>query len=157
MGLFVVILILSILLLILAALFVHEKQAKSAKSPIGRMTEYWDGPERRQSRRVRAILPAKYSIDHKPRPKKESKSKNISTGGILIQLNEKVLPATQLLLDIILPEDRKPVTARGEVVWINDLPETDETGRRLFDAGIKFTSMSPSDKERLNKHIEDIP
>jgi len=155
--LFVVTLILCILLLILATLFVHEKQVKSAKSPTAKLTGYWDGPERRQSVRVKAVLPTKYSIDHKPRPKKESKSKNISTGGILMQLNEKVPPASQLLLDIILPNDKRPVAARGEVVWINDIPQMDKTGRRQFDAGIKFTSMSPGDKERLTRHIEDIP
>lgn len=154
MGLAVSLIILVILVFILITLFTDEKRMKAAESVNGKMTEYWNGPERRKSVRIDAALKTKYSVDKNPnQSKNDTLSKNISLGGMLLQLCEKLYPSTLLLLDIFLPDDKIPVIAKGEVVWVKELPDLDESGRRTFDAGIKFTSINPKDKERLDKQI----
>lgn len=148
-------LILCILMLILITLLIDEKRFRSAKSPSGKMTAYWNGMERRASIRVSTILNTRYSVDKKLQVK-NSLSKNVGAGGILMESSEKLTTSTQLLLDISLPDGQKPITAKGEVVWIRELSHVDEMGRKLFDAGIKFVSMNTKDKERLDKHIQGI-
>jgi len=156
LELLIVTIVLFLLLFILVTLFAHEKSVKTNRLPSGKMKEYWSGSERRRFKRVDTALHTKYSIDHAPRPKSDSKSKNISLGGILLELNEKIFPATKVILDIFLPNIEKPINARGEVVWVTEVPGADNLGRKNFNAGIKFLSMSPHDKDRLNKHVEDL-
>jgi len=154
MNIFVIeLLVLAILILILMTLFADEKRLKTAKSPTGKMTGYWDGPERRESVRIDIVLSIRYSIDKTPNQSRNSVTKNVSTGGILMQVEEKFTTPTLLILDIVLPNGEKPIAGKGEAVWVKELSDMDQRGKRLFDAGIKFTSMSSGDKERLNKHI----
>jgi c-di-GMP-binding flagellar brake protein YcgR len=157
MGLTVSLIILSVLVLIMMTLLIDERRHKPAKSSNGKLTGYWDGVERRASVRIKSVLKAKYCVHKKTDQKKATISKNISLGGILMQLSEKLFPATLLLIDIFLPSENSPITAKGEVVWIRELSHLDESGRRVFDAGIKFISMNQRDKERLDKHIKGLP
>ena len=152
-GLVIALILLSILIVILITLFTDEKRLKSTKAPDGRLTGVWEGSERRTSIRIEAKLKAKYAIDNTPQEKRETMSKNISLGGILMELYEKLYPSTLLLLDIFLPDHENPVMAKGEVVWVKELQDPDEAGRRMFDAGIRFLSMAPHDKERLDQQL----
>ncbi len=154
MGIFIEFLILAILIMILITLLIDEKRLKLEKSPAGKMLEYWPyGKERRCSIRVSTILSTKYSVETN---NKYTIINNIGNGGILMQSNEKLIPSTCLCLDIILPNRKKPISAKGEVIWVKELPHTDEMGKRLFDAGIKFLSMNNMDKDTLDRHIKDL-
>lgn len=148
-------LILAVLCVILFIIFFDEKRRNRLATPTCRAIGYWDGSERRRDIRIKTFLETKYFINKKPYQKKNSQSKNISIGGILLEMNEKLLPQVMLLMDIFLSNAERPVTAAGEVVWVKELPHNDEAGRRLFDTGIKFTSMKPKDKERLEKHLKE--
>lgn len=152
-GLVIESVIFTVLVLILITLIIEEKRLKKMKLQPAKVTGAWKGAERRAHIRIDTILSIKYSINHE---KKNSLSKNISCGGILIQLSEKLSESTPLRLDIHLPDTERPVFARGEVVWVKDLPHIDEAGRRIFDTGVKFTWMHPKDRERLDKHITGL-
>ena len=147
--------ILGVLVLVLITLSTEERQKKAAKFLNGKLTGYWNGIERRASVRINTAFKTKYTVEEtKPGQKREATSKNISLGGILLQLCEKLYPPTLLILDIFLPNEEVPIAAKGEVVWIKELSGLDELGRRAFDAGIKFVSMDPRDKERLDNQIK---
>jgi c-di-GMP-binding flagellar brake protein YcgR len=157
MGLIVAILILAILILILVMLFEDERRSRTSKASTGEVTGYWDGSERRASVRVPAHFKTRYCVDHRSLSFMEnSRTKNISLGGILMQLYEKINPQTILVLDIFLPDEKTPLPARGQVVWIQELPSPDNIGRKTFDAGIKFVAMEPKDRDKLNSKIKNI-
>lgn len=155
-GLVIQLLILAILLLILLTIFIDEKRLKTTKSPTAKLTGYWNGAERRTSIRIATILQIRYYVEDKSHQLKTSLTKNISSGGILMQSNEKLFPPTRLFLDIFLPNTEKPIIARGEVVWVQELPHMDEIGKRVFDTGIKFVSMNSKDREKLDQHIKNL-
>lgn len=149
--------ILSILVVITVMLFIDDKQTRPAKSLDGTMTGLWDGSERRGSVRINKVLKAKYAVDiNKKNDKKDTISKNISLGGILMQLYEKLNPSTLIAIDIFLPNEPHPISAKGEVVWVKELSDLDNVGRRIFNAGIKFVSMNPRDKETLDRSIKGL-
>lgn len=150
------VLALAILLLTLLALFLHEKRLKTEKSASGKMTEYWNGGERRQSIRIAKILQTRYTVPKNTSSKMNSFSKNISSGGILLQVNEKLGRSAILVLEILLPDNEKPVNAEGEVVWVTEITTPDEEGRRIFDTGVRFTSMQPKDKDRLEELLRNL-
>ncbi len=156
MGLVISFVVLWILVVILIMLLVDDRRLKKAKSSDGKLTGYWNGAERRANVRVDASIKTAYAVEKNPLPKNDTLSKNISLGGILMQLYEKLYPPTMLLLDIFLPNNNKPIIAKGEVVWIKELSALDEIGRRTFDAGVKFVSMGPRDKDRLDREIKNL-
>ncbi|NQT06770.1 MAG: PilZ domain-containing protein [Candidatus Omnitrophica bacterium] len=158
MGLILQLTILAVLVLILLTLFIDEKRLKAAFSPNSMMTGYWNGTERRTSIRIDTVLNAKYCID-KSYPKKERLdivSRNISHGGILISLREKLPTSTILTLDIELPDNQRCASIRGEVVWVKETSQPDDEGRKLFDTGIKFVTFRPEEKEKLDRHIKSL-
>ena len=115
MGLTIQIGFLLLLFLILATLVMQERRLGVAKTSSGKMRGYWDGQERRKDVRINTALAAKYSVEPITQSKTKTVSKNISMGGILLELSEKLFPPTQVLLDIFLPNENSPIAAKGEV------------------------------------------
>lgn len=150
-GFIIELIVLAILLLILICLFLEEKHLKQARQLAGKLTGSWDGIEKRTSIRVDTVLNVKYTVNNL---NKKSVSKNISRGGILIQVSEKLNKSIFLFIDIYLPNEPKSISAKGEVVWVKELTDLDEAGRRVFDTGIRFVFMHPKDSLKLNKHIK---
>lgn len=156
LGLIIPLGILLILVAILMMVLANEKHQKTTQSPNGKMTGYWNGIERRASVRIKISLKTNYRVDEKSATRKDSVTENISLGGILMQLYEKLYPPTRLLLDIFLPNDPAPILAKGEVVWIKEKPQLDESGRKAFDVGIKFISMNSRYKVKFDKQLKDV-
>ncbi|MFH1753356.1 MAG: PilZ domain-containing protein [Candidatus Omnitrophota bacterium] len=156
MALVISFVILWVLVVILIMSLMNDRRLNKAKPNDGKMTGYWTGAERRASVRVKTALQAAYAVDKASNHENETVSKNISLGGILMLLYEKLHPATLLALDIFIPGSKSPIMAKGEVVWIKELSGLDEIGRRMFDAGIKFVSMAPADKEKLDREIKNL-
>ncbi len=77
-----------------------------------------------------------------------SVTRNLSREGMQLTLNTKLVPGTELEIKLRIPEDSAPVYAKGDVVWIDKAEENSET-----DAGIKFTQMSPFDRNRILDHV----
>jgi hypothetical protein len=89
--------------------------------------------------------------NHKSEDSKESygMTGNLSRGGL------KVFESTEMkvgsLLDLVMqiPDDPHPVTARGEVMWINKT--NDETPKYCF--GINFIGINAVDKFRILEYV----
>ncbi len=80
-----------------------------------------------------------------------SVTRNLSREGMQISVNSKLVPGTELEIKLRIPEDTAPVYAKGDLVWVDktDIPEmnTESSG------GIKFTQMSPFDRNRILDHV----
>ena len=83
-------LIMVILILVLVTLYVDERKGRYQDTPVGKMTRYWNGKERRGSIRIDNTLSVRYTIEKKLHLVGYSLTKNVGEGGILIEINEKL-------------------------------------------------------------------
>lgn len=149
--------IITILVLALAALFIEEIGAKKASVSKGIVSEYWNGKERRRVRRVRAELSVRYSVENKARLKLNCAIKDISQKGVRLVLIEKLAEETLLLLEFDTPGTERPIIADGKVVWSSGaFEERDTVGKRIFEAGVQFVKIRPDDDARLASYIDKI-
>lgn len=157
MILYIQIILMAVLLLILITLYIDEKQKRQAKIPTGKLTHIWDGSERRRFVRISTNVPVRYSLPKNPNDIKISKTKDISTGGICITINEKLIPRARLCLEIEPRESHGPILAKGEVAWVKENTEAmSKEGIRYFDIGIEFKDILPKDKERLFGFVKEF-
>ena len=70
---------------------------------------------------------------------------DISLGGMRIFSDDPVKLGSLLELDLFLP-DQTTVTAKAEVVWVEELPPG---APALYDVGLRFTELAEGDKARL--------
>lgn len=71
-------------------------------------------------------------------------------GGVVVHVDEKLKEGTRLKIEIFLP-DGTSVVCKVEVAWIDSLPES---APARFDAGLKFTAITPGDRQRLASVLE---
>ncbi len=76
----------------------------------------------------------------------EALCQDISTMGMKLSLNEGLEKGTVLEMKIDIPSEKVPIFARGKVTWQR---EVEEEKKRYFEAGIYFTTIKDSDKERI--------
>ena len=149
-GIIILILIASVIILI-----TEERRIKKQGVSRGTIKEYWNGKERRQAQRLNASVFVKYSIEKKPHIKLAGHTKDVSSSGMGLVVNEKLYEGTLLLLEFELPELKNAVCAEGKVVWVKgDLADRNKTGKREFQAGIQFLNIKADDKNRLIAYIE---
>lgn len=157
MILLIQLILICVLVLILIALYLDERYKHKTGVPTGRLTQFWDGAERRRFVRINADVPVRYTLPKTNNNAKAIKTNNMSVGGICISLTEKLSPHDKLSLEIeCLPFPSPPIVAKGEVVWIKeDTQEENKDGIRRFTMGIEFKDISPQGKERLFKFIKE--
>lgn len=136
------IIILSFLLILL---ILNERKKDKSQLRSVKIQKLWNGAERRAAKRLNVELKAKYYLNGKPT---NSKTRDISTKGIGLVLDEKLSPGTSLRLQILLPEKNKLIRAKGVVVWSRD-SAVKSFNKRLFDTGIKFTYLDESSEKEL--------
>lgn len=106
--------------------------------------------ERRKYIRLKYPFLVKYKPHVSATPKNDiSMTKNISAGGILFELKERLNISEVLDLTIDIPASDELIKATGRVVWIEEL---DIKGR--YDIGIKFMEIAKEDMEWLESHVE---
>ncbi|MCM8782567.1 MAG: PilZ domain-containing protein [Candidatus Omnitrophica bacterium] len=150
------IIIIFVLVFTLLALYREEKRTEKATAPVGRLTQAWEGNERRNFIRIDADVPIRYSLPKGPNNSKVIKTKNISIGGIAMTLNEKLNPHDRLSLQIEIPGSSTPIIVDGEVVWVKEkTDQRDIQGIRYFDIGVEFKDLLTKDKERLFRFINE--
>jgi hypothetical protein len=74
-------------------------------------------------------------------PDTTGRIRNLSEGGLLVELPELLSPGTQL--DLIISVDDRSVRAEAEVVWAQELPPTPAGSYRH---GVKFTRFELQDR-----------
>lgn len=68
-------------------------------------------------------------------------------------LLEKVKIETSLKLEIFLPNEDKPIIAKGKVAWVEKLTIISTESYISYDCGVEFVDISPQDIESINRHI----
>lgn len=71
-------------------------------------------------------------------------------GGVRVFLDEKLKEGAHLEIEVFLP-DTTTVVCRVEVAWVDELPEGSPAA---FEVGLKFTSISASDRKRISSVLE---
>ena len=80
----------------------------------------------------------------------ETLTKDLAVGGCR-SLSAIVFPvASELRVEVVLPQGRAPITAKGQAVWFRSIPESEQ-----FDVGIIFSDISEEDKRRLSACLQD--
>jgi len=78
--------------------------------------------------------------------------RNISAGGMLLPLKEKLISGTKLKLEIYLPGEGRPLKIIAEVVWQQESLVSDTADRYT---GLKFIDITSHDMRRLTDYIID--
>ena len=70
-------------------------------------------------------------------------------------MEKPLKPGTVLDVFFELPGYPKPVQCQAEVVWCESYTVVgkEETGHRAIEAGVRFLSMAPHDRETVMKHV----
>ena len=61
----------------------------------------------------------------------------------------------QIVLRFNLPGDTQPISAAGQVSWVEKNADTQAQG--LYMLGLKFVKIEPTDLEKINRFIEAPP
>lgn len=77
-----------------------------------------------------------------------SVTRNLSREGMQISVNSRLVAGTELEIKLRIPQDAAPVYAKGDLVWVEKAEVKTESS-----AGIKFTQMSPFDRNRILDHV----
>jgi len=146
------IILILILMLALIALLIEEKGIKKSHIPKGTVEECWDGQERRRAVRIDTSFTVTYNIEKKTL---RGQTKNLSSSGMRLLVNEKLFENTILKLEFTLPQSNETIHAEGKVIWSHGgFSERDDAGRRIFHAGIQFVTIKPKDLEKVISYIE---
>lgn len=71
-------------------------------------------------------------------------SKNISAGGIQLEMEEVEHVGANLLMKIRIPDHEKEIIAKGKVVW------TRRINSEKYDVGVEFYEILPEDMQTIN-------
>ncbi|KPK97354.1 MAG: hypothetical protein AMJ95_09365 [Omnitrophica WOR_2 bacterium SM23_72] len=105
--------------------------------------------ERRRYPRINDCLRVNYQIANDI-PHANCVTRDISEGGVRLNLYQKVSTGTILKLGIDLRDHAELAWAIGRVVWTKETPAKDYP----YEAGIEFYFFSPSFRSRIQNHIQ---
>ena len=74
---------------------------------------------------------------------------DISTGGVGVRADGKMIRGDMVELEIGLPDDNIPIFLAGEVIWVSK-----DVHMNKYQAGIKFIKLSSCDRERIISYIK---
>ena len=109
-----------------------------------------DFPERRQQPRVNTAVSVQYrGIRQSEDSVINAISRDISTGGVRLLVNEFISVFTRLILDIAIPSAPKPVRVVSKVAWIRKRPYGEQ-----YEVGAQFTDMPEEVKRGVFDFVE---
>lgn len=109
------------------------------------------GKEKRKFLRVRIDFGLKYKIKDSPSPI-EAVSVNISEGGIMMKIPEKLDIGTILELKITLPSPHVTIGTLGRVVYVLDNYWDEYPPYRY---GVEFLELKKKDGEAIRKFVNE--
>jgi len=83
-------------------------------------------------------------------------SKNVGTTGVNIIMSDKLDKNVELELQMLFPEDEKPVFAKGKVVWQYKCSYASESHQPYYSTGVQFSDMTPEDAIRASDFIRNL-
>jgi len=78
------------------------------------------------------------------------KAVDVSLGGLRVYADDPPMAGDRLELELFLP-DQTEVVCTVEVVWVEELPEGSPA---RYDVGVKFVTITTTDRERLSTVVQ---
>ncbi|MBU4140347.1 MAG: PilZ domain-containing protein [Candidatus Omnitrophica bacterium] len=149
--------VIGLLLLILAVIYQDEYRKRRLARKSAKVNTFWNrNKDRRKTPRINTEIDVLYEVlSGNAAGKQNSRSRDISMGGIGLTLNEKLFPGTVLSLQLNMAQSHRTIFTQGEIAWVKEASKKNiaQKGQRLFDAGVKFTKIGPKDEAALNNFI----
>lgn len=111
--------------------------------------------EKRKFSRLSILADVAYNKKDATEKEKLSFTKNVGKGGICLIAYEELKVSDVLDLKILLPEEEKPLSVFGKVIWVKkfSIGIGNISQNERFDVGIEFLNINESDQEKINKYI----
>lgn len=108
--------------------------------------------EKRRFIRLNTSVDVQYTVLEKSSVDKlNTKSKNISSGGICIIASDKLENNDILGISIYLPGEPMPLAAKGSVAWSKPFQIGKE--KEHYDVGVEFIQINPEDRKKINQYV----
>jgi uncharacterized protein (TIGR02266 family) len=107
---------------------------------------------RREHKRVDASITVKVKSPDGRRATTEQ-IRNISLGGVFVQMDDPFAFGTDIELEFTLPVDPRVISCRGFVVW--STKSSPERGGGLPGIGVRLMDIGVRDMRLLNEFIEE--
>ena len=95
-------------------------------------------------------IEVEYMVPSKGEFEGQAKATNISLGGMELQIGERFEIGTRLSFRIHFPRQERLTVASGELLW---LKENRQSGKRLYEVGVRFIQADPFEFEDLLKVV----
>ncbi|NIM90685.1 MAG: hypothetical protein GTO17_07020 [Candidatus Aminicenantes bacterium] len=79
-------------------------------------------------------------------------TRDISAGGLCLNMDEELLIGDRLQIKMELPS-KKVINAQGRVVWVKEFGIDSRGEKKTYDTGIEFTAIRDEDREEINKFV----
>ena len=111
--------------------------------------------EKRKFSRIPLNVKVRYDVlKGSPHRTEETRSKNISAGGICLAISEKIDTGALLRLKLFLQGEDDFVIVTGEVVWVEEFSINDTADYKAYDCGIEFFDFNDLDQEKIIRYLE---
>ncbi|MFH1520005.1 MAG: PilZ domain-containing protein [Candidatus Omnitrophota bacterium] len=111
--------------------------------------------EYRKLFRASINLKVKYKSIKDPSIEGVAFSRNISPTGINIVMPDKFERSEELNLQVYL-SDKKPINAKGKIVWISECSFVPKSKKKYYSCGIQCTFMSSEDAISTSDFVRDV-
>lgn len=108
--------------------------------------------EKRRFPRVRTDFGFEYKIKDSDSPPTKAVGVNISEGGIMMRISEKLIPETLLEVKIVMPPPHGTIHTLARLVYIRE-SQLDEYPP--YGCGTEFIDLNEKDKERIRNFVND--
>ena len=79
-------------------------------------------------------------------------SKNLSVEGICFKCVKKLKPGTVLKLDVFLPNQERPLSLEGKVIWQGSIFQED---KKVFETGVNLFTLDKDDESKFVTYVCD--
>lgn len=109
-----------------------------------------DFPEKRKFERINTTMSVQYrGIRQASDSVISAISRDISTGGVRLLVNEFISVFTRLVLEIAVPSSPKPVRAVSKVAWVRKRPYGEQ-----YEVGVEFMDMPDEGRRGICDFVE---
>jgi len=112
--------------------------------------------EYRKLFRADIILKVEYSSLKAPKISGIAFSKNISPTGMSIITADNLEKNSELELQIHIKEGKRPIYARGKIIWQHECPKVSPSKKKYYSCGIQCNYMSSQDAISTSDFVRDI-
>ena len=101
--------------------------------------------DKRKYKRFDAYMSVKFNGSEETSVKGIALSRDLCREGLMINSDKALQEGARLDLEIMIPDDPKPIFSAGEVVW----SRPSEGMNQGYDQGVRLLNMDPVDKFRV--------